>query len=130
MPSLSGGLETQDGRSLWRARYWKKCGYLGLWRRFWRPRILCAASSDYQQRREELRKELKNGVTVLFGRSLRDSSDLRSGFFQEPNFYYLTGWMEPGAILLLAERAARNPVRAAARSGGRGLDGPQARSRR
>ena len=49
----------------------------------------------------ELRKALKNGVTVLFGRSERDSSDLRSGFFQEPNFYYLTGWIEPGAILLL-----------------------------
>ena len=67
---------------------------------------LCAAS-DYQQRRENLRKALKNGVTVLFGRSARDSSDLRSGFFQEPNFYYLTGWMEPGAILLLAPNEPR-----------------------
>src|SRR5215472_17687945 len=58
--------------------------------------------SEYQHRRDQLRKKLKNGVTVLFGRSAHDSSDLRSGFFQEPNFYYLTGWMEPGAILLLA----------------------------
>jgi Xaa-Pro aminopeptidase len=59
------------------------------------------SGSDYPQRRENLRKALKNGVTVLFGRSERDSNDLRSGFFQEPNFYYLTGWLEPGAILLL-----------------------------
>src|SRR5262249_29372229 len=28
--------------------------------------------------------------------------DLRSGFFQEPNFFYLTGWTEPGAILMLS----------------------------
>ena len=64
---------------------------------------LCAApSGDYARRREALRGKLKNGITVLFGRGLRDSSDLRSGFYQEPNFYYLTGWMEPGAILLLA----------------------------
>src|SRR6476469_9306001 len=62
---------------------------------------LCAAPPAYQHRREELRKALKNGITVLFGRSARDSNDLRSGFFQEPNFYYLTGWMEPGAILVL-----------------------------
>src|SRR5579862_8186919 len=57
--------------------------------------------SGYQHRREQLREKLKNGVTVLFGRSMHDASDLRSGFFQESNFYYLTGWMEPGAILML-----------------------------
>src|SRR5436190_11855118 len=67
----------------------------------------CAASPPYQHRREELRKALKNGITVVFGRSAHDSSDLRSGFFQEPNFYYLTGWMEPGAILLLAPKEPR-----------------------
>jgi Xaa-Pro aminopeptidase len=68
---------------------------------------LCAAPAGYQHRREELRKALKNGITVLFGGSAHDSSDIRSGFFQEPNFYYLTGWMEPGAILLLAPNAPR-----------------------
>ena len=69
---------------------------------------LCAApSAVYAQRREALRGKLKNGITVLFGRGLHDSNDLRSGFFQEPNFYYLTGWMEPGAILLLAPREPR-----------------------
>ncbi len=57
--------------------------------------------SGYQHRREQLREKLKNGVTVVFGLSAHDSSDLRSGFFQDPNFFYLTGWMEPGAILML-----------------------------
>jgi Xaa-Pro aminopeptidase len=68
---------------------------------------LCAAPATYQRRRDELRKALKNGVMVLFGRSARDSSDLRSGFFQEPNFYYLTGWLEPGAILLIVPNEPR-----------------------
>jgi Xaa-Pro aminopeptidase len=68
---------------------------------------LCAAPATYQHRRDELRKALKNGVTVLFGRSARDSTDLRSGFFQEPNFYYLTGWLEPGAILLIVPNEPR-----------------------
>src|SRR5207247_3727213 len=49
----------------------------------------------------ELRKALPNGVIVLFGRAETDSDDLRSGFFQEPNFYYLTGWNQPGAVLVL-----------------------------
>ncbi|HWC00113.1 MAG TPA: aminopeptidase P N-terminal domain-containing protein, partial [Bryobacteraceae bacterium] len=70
---------------------------------------LCAAAlpasqpdAVYRARREHLRKDLPEGVTVLFGRTEKDNDDLRSGFFQEPNFYYLTGWLEPGAILLLA----------------------------
>src|SRR5260370_41578963 len=56
---------------------------------------------QYRARRMELRKSLRDGVIVLFGRGEQDE-DLRTGFFQESNFYYLTGWREPGAILLLA----------------------------
>ena len=56
---------------------------------------------QYRARRVELRKSLADGIIVLFGRGEHDE-DLRSGFFQESNFYYLTGWQEPGAILLLA----------------------------
>ena len=60
--------------------------------------------SAYQGRRAELRKKLTDGVIVLFGRTLRSNDDLRSGFWQEPNFAYLTGWREPGAVLLLDSR--------------------------
>lgn len=56
---------------------------------------------QYRARRIELRKSLRDGVIVLFGRGEQDE-DLRTGFFQESNFYYLTGWQEPDAILLLA----------------------------
>ncbi|HKX00716.1 MAG TPA: Xaa-Pro peptidase family protein [Bryobacteraceae bacterium] len=58
-------------------------------------------AGEYQSRRAALRKALADGVTVLMGRAERDE-DLRTGFFQESNFYYLTGWTEPGAILVLA----------------------------
>jgi Xaa-Pro aminopeptidase len=59
------------------------------------------AAPPYASRRAELRKALPDSVIVLFGRAESDSDDLRSGFFQEPNFYYLTGWLEPGAVLVL-----------------------------
>ena len=56
---------------------------------------------QYRSRRTELGKSLSDGVTVIFGRR-EEQEDLRTGFFQEANFYYLTGWKEPGAVLLLA----------------------------
>ncbi len=59
------------------------------------------AASVYAARRAELRKALPNGVVVLIGRSETDSDDLRSGFFQEPNFYYLSGWNQPGAVMVM-----------------------------
>jgi Xaa-Pro aminopeptidase len=66
--------------------------------------VLCAPSvplSEYKQRREALRKQVTDGIIVLFGRTEREHGDLRSPFFQEPNFYYLTGWSEPGATLVM-----------------------------
>ncbi len=40
-------------------------------------------------------------MLVLFGHTDRETEDLRTAFVQEPNFYYLTGWLEPNAILML-----------------------------
>ena len=62
---------------------------------------LCAegvSQAEYRARRAELRKSL-DGVLVLFG--AEDPTDLHDRFFQEPNFYYLTGWQEPGAALVM-----------------------------
>jgi Xaa-Pro aminopeptidase len=56
---------------------------------------------EYQQRRTELRKSL-DGVMVLFG--AEDPDDLHTSFFQESNFLYLSGWREPGAIMLLTQQ--------------------------
>jgi Xaa-Pro aminopeptidase len=57
---------------------------------------------EYQQRRAALRKALPDSLIVLFGGTEKDHGDVRTGFFQEPNFYYLTGWAEPGAILVIS----------------------------
>jgi len=59
-------------------------------------------NDQYRMRRADLRKALGDGVTVLFGQTEDREEVLRTGFFQEANFCYLTGWKEPGAILLLA----------------------------
>ena len=54
--------------------------------------------AEYQHRRAELRKSL-DGVMVLFGAD--EPEDLHTAFFQETNFLYLSGWREPGAVMLL-----------------------------
>ena len=56
---------------------------------------------EYQHRRAELRKSL-DGVMVLFGADEPD--DLHTAFFQESNFLYLSGWREPGAVMLLTQQ--------------------------
>jgi Xaa-Pro aminopeptidase len=64
--------------------------------------IAATGPDEYGARRAELSGKLQNRVLVLFGHTEKGEENIRSGFFQEPNFYYLTGWQEPGAILLLA----------------------------
>jgi Xaa-Pro aminopeptidase len=53
---------------------------------------------DYKTRRAELRKSL-DGVMVLFGAD--EPEDLHVSFFQESNFLYLSGWKQPGAVMML-----------------------------
>ena len=65
---------------------------------------LCAQTiplSEYKERREQLRKSIESATLILFGETDDGLGDTRDGFFQEPNFFYLTGWKEPGAILLM-----------------------------
>ena len=56
----------------------------------------------YQARREALRGRLQDGLIVLFGRSDDSGPGALLPFRQENNFYYLTGYNYPGAVLLLA----------------------------
>lgn len=63
-------------------------------------------AGQYRERRAELAKKMNDGLIILFGHSDKDTEDLRGAFVQEPNFYYLTGWREPGAILMLAPLAS------------------------
>ncbi|MCW5965390.1 MAG: aminopeptidase P N-terminal domain-containing protein [Bryobacterales bacterium] len=58
--------------------------------------------SEYTARRVALRQKLRNAVLVMEGNTEAERGELRGGFFQEPNFAWLSGWLEPGAALLLA----------------------------
>ena len=57
----------------------------------------------HKQRRDILRSKMpKNSVTVVFASSLRNrANDVDYIFHQDPNFYYLTGYREPNAVLVL-----------------------------
>jgi Xaa-Pro aminopeptidase len=73
--------------------------------------------NQYQIRRDALRAAWPDKVMVFRGANERPHGDLRSGFFQEPNFLYLTGWREPGAALIVSPKGdvlllpKRNDVR-------------------
>ena len=58
-----------------------------------------APADEFRARRAALRGELDGGVLLLKGRA--EAYDPVFRFQQDPNFYYLTGWSEPGAVLLL-----------------------------
>ena len=62
---------------------------------------------EYRTRRAAVRERLSKdkAVLVLFGATEAERGDLRNRFFQEPNFFYLTGWTDPGATLLLTPTA-------------------------
>jgi len=51
-------------------------------------------------RREALAKKTSDGVTVIFAGE--EAAGATDGFRQNNNFYYLTGWSEPGAAVLVA----------------------------
>ena len=57
-------------------------------------------ADEYAGRRAALRRSV-SGVMLVAGATERETGDLRSGFIQDSHFYYLTGWKEPGAILLM-----------------------------
>jgi Xaa-Pro aminopeptidase len=56
---------------------------------------------EYKTRRAKLRDAVGDAVVILYGGTEAAHGNLREGFYQEPNFYYLTGWNEPGAMLVL-----------------------------
>ncbi len=56
-------------------------------------------ASDYHARRVHLAEKLNGGVAVLF--AAEESQLDFMPYRQDPDFYYLTGWNEPGAALLV-----------------------------
>ena len=56
----------------------------------------------YQARRAALQEKLGDGLLILLGNEEPSGSEAFFRFRQESNFYYLTGYDGPGAILVLA----------------------------
>ena len=63
--------------------------------------------SVYHERRARVVSETGDGVVVLFGYNDEDVAASVTTFHQNENFYYLTGWNEPTAMMLLVPRVAK-----------------------
>jgi Xaa-Pro aminopeptidase len=59
---------------------------------------------EYRQRREALAGRLPDGVLLAIGAPEPEHDYLQ--FYQAPSFYYLTGFAEPGAALVMVKRGA------------------------
>ena len=60
------------------------------------------SNADYRFRRIALSQKLNGGVAILFAGTEAEGPSATYGFRQDNNFYYLTGWAEPGAALVIA----------------------------
>ncbi|HEV2732621.1 MAG TPA: aminopeptidase P N-terminal domain-containing protein, partial [Terriglobales bacterium] len=59
-------------------------------------------SADYHARRQALANKIKNGVVLLFAPNEAEGPNDLYGYRPDDNFFYLSGWPEPGAALLIA----------------------------
>ncbi len=67
------------------------------------------AASDYHARREKLAAKLDGSVALIFAPPEAEGPNDLYGYRPDDNFYYLTGWAEPGAaVLIVAQRGATN----------------------
>ena len=67
------------------------------------------SNADYRARRQRLAEATKGGIVLLFAATESEGQNAVWGFHQDENFYYLTGWAEPGAALLLAGAVGDRP---------------------
>jgi Xaa-Pro aminopeptidase len=67
------------------------------------------ATADYHVRREKLAAKLDGGVALIFAPAEADGPNDLYGYRPDDNFYYLTGWSEPGgALLVVSAREAKD----------------------
>ena len=58
-------------------------------------------NSDYRMRRQTLASKLGGGVALLFASNEAEGPNDLYGYRPDDNFFYLSGWSEPGAALLI-----------------------------
>lgn len=63
------------------------------------------AAAEYAARRRALAAQMEDGVLVAVGRD--ESGPSYQAFAQTSNFRYLTGFTEPGAVLVIAKRGGK-----------------------
>jgi len=66
------------------------------------------ANSDYRLRRQSVAAK-ENGVVLLFAPPEAEGPNDLYGYRPDDNFYYLSGWPEPGGALLIASQTADHP---------------------
>jgi Xaa-Pro aminopeptidase len=59
-------------------------------------------NSDYSARRQSLASKASGGAVLLFAPNEAEGPNDLYGYRPDDNFYYLTGWGEPGAALLIS----------------------------
>jgi Xaa-Pro aminopeptidase len=72
-------------------------------------------ASFHRERRAELRRNLpENSVAVFFANPIRNrANDVDYVYHQDPDFFYLTGYKEPNAVLLVFREMQTTPSGAA-----------------
>jgi Xaa-Pro aminopeptidase len=61
-------------------------------------------NADYRARRMALAEKMAGGVAIVFAGTESEGPDATYGFRQDNNFYYLSGWTEPGAALVIVSQ--------------------------
>jgi Xaa-Pro aminopeptidase len=61
-------------------------------------------NTDYRARRVALAEKMAGGVAIVFAGTESEGPDATYGFRQDNNFYYLSGWAEPGAALVIVSQ--------------------------
>ena len=72
-------------------------------------------NADYRARRQALATKTSGGVVILFAPTEAEGPNAIYGYRPDSNFFYLSGWAEPGAALLIApavEAKGKDPARA------------------
>jgi Xaa-Pro aminopeptidase len=71
-------------------------------------------NADYRARRQALANKTSDGTVLLFAPAEAEGPNDLYGYRADNNFFYLTGWTEPGAALLISaatEAKGNNPAR-------------------
>ena len=62
-------------------------------------------NSDFRMRRQSLASKARGGVVLLFASNEAEGPNDLYGYRPDDNFFYLSGWSEPGAALLIVGAA-------------------------